>query len=56
MTLGQRAAEPHQQTARESRFLRHPKKSVRLSVSFPSGTMVKIFNPDNLIKEKERRE
>ena len=55
MTLGHRAAEPHEQTSRESRFLRHPKEPMRLAVSVPSRPMVKILDAQNSIKEQEQR-
>ena len=56
MSLGHRAAEPHEQTSSESRFARNPEEPMRLSVSFPRRTMVEVFDSNNSIKEKERRE
>jgi len=56
MTLSHRAAEAHEQTSRESRFLGHPKEPVRLAVSVPSRSVVKILDTQNSIKEKEKRE
>ena len=54
MTLGHRAAEPHEQTSRESRFPGYPKEPMRLAVSVPSRPMVKILDAQNSIKEKEQ--
>ena len=56
MTPGHRAAEPHEQTSRESRFPGHPKEPMRLAVSVPSRPMVKILDAQNSIKQKEQRE
>ena len=54
--FGHQTAEANKPAAGQGAFPRHPEDSVGLSVSFPSGMMVKIFGPHNLIKEKERYE